>query len=296
VTQPNGLRVFALAVAASTAAVPPALAQRPPATFAVAVENVNVDVLVTRGGRPADGLTGADFVLEDNGVRQQVEVVGRSGTAVDAVLVLDVSTSVRGERIEALRRAAHAFVEALWPGDSVTVLVFATELRVVAPAGVPRAAVHAAIDRLEGAGPTALVDAVCAALLLTDPRRGRPLVVVFSDGVDHGSWLTPEDALAAAKAEDVVIDYVEAEGALTFLQPIAETTGGRGWPAKSWDKLARAFVDALEEFRSRYRVRYEPSGVARPGWHALSVRLAPGVGGKVRARPGYLVPGGRDAR
>ena len=124
------------------------------------------------------------------------------------------------------------------------------------------------------------MDAVCAALLLTDPRRGRPLVVVFSDGVDHGSWLTPEDALAAAKAEDVVIDYVEAEGALTFLQPIAEATGGRGWPAKSWDRLARAFVDALEEFRSRYRLRYEPSGVARPGWHALSVRLARASAGR----------------
>ena len=267
---------------------------RPP-TFAVGVENVNVDVLVTRGGRPVEGLSARDFVLTDNGVPQQVEVVARSATAVDSVLVLDVSSSVRGERLEALRRAAHAFVDALWPTDSITLLAFASELRVVARAGATRPEVHAAVDRLEGGGATLLVDAAYAALLLTDPRRGRPLVVVFSDGVDHGSWLMPEAAFATARVEDAVVHYVEIEGALTFLDRLADETGGRGWSARRWDKLPGAFVEALDEFKSRYRLRYEPTGVRREGWHELEVRLA-GKRGKVQARPGYLVPGGGSGR
>jgi len=267
---------------------------RPP-TFAVGVENVNVDVLVTRGGRPVEGLSARDFVLTDNGVPQQVEVVARSATAVDSVLVLDVSSSVRGERLEALRRAAHAFVDALWPTDSITLLAFASELRVVARAGATRPEVHAAVDRLEGGGATLLVDAAYAALLLTDPRRGRPLVVVFSDGVDHGSWLMPEAAFATARAEDAVVHYVEIEGASTFLRPLADETGGDGWSARRWDKLPGAFVEALDEFKSRYRLRYEPTGVRREGWHEIDVRLV-GQKGKVRARPGYLVPGGRSGR
>ena len=76
-----------------------------PPTFAVGVENVNVDVLVTRGGRTVEGLSARDFVLTDSGVPQRVEVVAQSGTAVDAVLVLDVSSSVQGERLAALRQA-----------------------------------------------------------------------------------------------------------------------------------------------------------------------------------------------
>jgi hypothetical protein len=113
--------------------------------------------------------------------------------------------------------------------------------------------------------------------------------------VDHGSWLTPETAFAAAKVEDAVVHYVEIEGALTFLDRLAEETGGRGWSARRWDKLSDAFVGALDEFKSRYRLRYEPTGVRREGWHEIDVRLV-GQKGKVRARPGYLVPGGRSGR
>jgi VWFA-related protein len=274
--------------------VGPSQAPGPP-TFAVGVENVNVDVLVTRGGRAVEGLTARDFVLTDNGVRQQVEVVAHAGTAVDAVLALDVSTSVLGEKLAALRQAAHAFVDALWPTDSVTLLQFASEIRVDARAGATRSEVHAAIDRLQGGGATLLVDAAYAALLLTDPRRGRPLVVVFSDGVDRGSWLDAETVLATARAEDAVVHFVEVEGALTFLGRLADATGGAGWSARRWDRLPGAFVGALEEFKSRYRLRYEPAGVRREGWHEIDVRLA-GQKGKVRARPGYLVREGRGGR
>ena len=101
--------------------------------------------------------------------------------------------------------------------------------------------------------------------------------------------------LATARTEDAVVHYVEIEGALTFLAPLADATGGRGWSARRWDKLPEAFVAALDEFKSRYRLRYEPTGVVREGWHQIDVRLA-GQRGKVLARPGYLVPGWRRGR
>ena len=260
-----------------------------PPTFRAAVENVNVDVLVTRGGRCVAGLTAADFAVTDSGVPQRVEVVAGEGTPVDAVLALDTSSSVRGERLRELQRAAHAFVDALRATDAVTLVAFNTDLSLAARAGMSRAETHAAIDRVRGTGATSLVDAAYAALLLTDPRRGRPLVLLFSDGVDEGSWLTPEAALATARAADAVIDYVGIEGGFTFLDLVARATGGNGWSARQPVELEGAFIRALEEFRSRYRLRYEPRGVRREGWHELKVRL-PGKPGKVRARPGYEVP------
>jgi VWFA-related protein len=266
-----------------------------PLTFPVTVENVNVDVSVTRGGRRIEGLTGADFAVTDNGVSQQVQVVESANSPVDAILVLDTSTSVRGARLEELRQAAHAFVDSLWAADSVTVIAFATDLRIAAPPGVPRAETHAAIDRLEGSGATELMDAVYAALLSADPRRGRPLVLVFSDGVDHGSWLAAEDVLRAARASEAVVHYVEADGDASFLASLATETGGHGSSARARGELKAAFVQALDEFKSRYRLRFEPHGVRREGWHALEVRLV-SQRGRIKARRGYEVAGGTGER
>ena len=262
-------------------------------TFAVGVQNVNLDVLVTRGGRPIAGLSASDFVVTDNGVRQEVEVVGHEDTAVDAILALDTSASVSGTRLVALQGAAHAFVDALWPTDSITLIGFATSLRLAASPGVPRAETHVAIDELRGSGSTSLIDAIYASLLTSDPRRGRPLLLVFSDGREGGSWLTPEAVRTVARSTDAVIDYVAVgDEPRSFLEAVAEDTGGRGWTAHSDRDLREAFVAALEDFKSRYRLRYEPRGVLVPGWHALSVKLD-GAKGEVRARRGYQAGTGR---
>jgi VWFA-related protein len=251
------------------------------------VGNVNLDVLVTRGGRPVEGLTAGDFVVTDNGVRQDVEIVAHEGVAVDALLALDVSSSVAGARLSELQRAAHAFVEALWPTDSVTLVGFATELRLAARPGQSRADVHAAIDRFRGNGATSLVDAVYAALLLSDPRRGRPLVLVFSDGRDRGSFLAEEAVRNVIRSSDAVVDSVfVGDEDRSFLEETAGETGGRTWTARTDRELEDAFLAALDDFKSRYRLRYEPRGVRAAGWHRLSVRLA-GKKGDVRARRGY---------
>lgn len=256
-------------------------------TFAVGVQNVNLDVLVTRGGRPIAGLSASNFMVIDNGVRQVVEIVAHEDTAVDAILALDTSASVTGERLMALQRAAHAFVDALWPTDSITLIGFATSLRLAASPGVTRDEAHVAIDEFRGSGSTSLIDAVYASLLMSDPRRGRPLVLVFSDGLERGSWLTPEAVRAVVRSTDAVIDYVAVgDEPRSFLRDVADDTGGRGWTARSDRDLQEAFVAALDDFKSRYRLRYEPRGVSLAGWHALHVRLD-GAKGEVRARRGY---------
>jgi len=265
------------------------LAAPAPPTFTVGVGNVNLDVQVSRGGRPVEGLAASDFLVTDNGVPQQVEIVAHESARVDAVLALDSSASVSGERLRELQRAAHAFVDALWPTDSVTVLGFATGLSLRAPAEDGAVEANAAIDRFSGSGSTSLFDAVYAALLLCDPARGRPLVLVFSDGRDHGSWLPPEAVRAVAQASDAVVHaVVVGDEDRSFLDEVARDTGGRSWATRSNRELRDAFVGALEEFRSRYRLRYEPRGVRAQGWHAVSVKLR-SKKGEVRARRGYQV-------
>lgn len=141
------LPAFAMLSVAPAAAqdVPP-----PIPVFPAAVENVNVDVFVSRGGRRVEGLKASDFLLTDQGVVQNVEIVAGQQAAIDVVLALDISGSVAGLRLRSLRKGAHQFVDRLLPIDSLTVLVFSSDLLLPVRAGASRAEAHAAIDRFAG--------------------------------------------------------------------------------------------------------------------------------------------------
>jgi len=280
------MRGWALACALCLAPHP-AWAQGP-AVFSSAIEVVRVDVSVTRDGRAGEGLKAADFEVRDNGVLQAVEIVGGADKPIDAVLALDVSGSVAGPPLQHLKAAAHALVDVLRPGDAVSLLTFSDRIRLRVLPADSRERAHETIDRTEAQLTTALYDATYAALTTTDPARGRPLVLIFSDGQDVGSWLAPEQVLRVAEASDLVVHAVlsRREGTdVAFLRDLVASTGGQQWRA-DFVELRDVMLRALEEFRSRYTLQYERHGALADGWHKLQVRVkAPGA--EVRARRGY---------
>jgi hypothetical protein len=72
------------------------------------------------------------------------------------------------------------------------------------------------------------------------------------------------------------------------LRQLAETTGGRFWPAASRERLVDSFQAILEAMRTRYVLRFEPERVRREGLHKLEIRLLHRKG-KVRCRKAYFV-------
>lgn len=286
------IRALALAAMACAAAMADA-AQVP--TFSARTESVRVDVLVTEGGRIVRGLGAADFEVRDEGVLQSVDVVSFEQLPVHVVLALDSSYSVSGERLDDLRGAGHALLDALRPEDRVSLVTF--DYGVSGASGVTSAAsdVRAALDAVvsqgtKGPGGTALADAVYAALLAGEADGGRSMVLVFSDGVETGSWLSSARVLDTARRTGAVVYGVSVRGAggASFLRELSELTGGDVVEAESTRSLRATFVRALEEFRSRYLLSYSPRGVAKQGWHRLDVRIK-GRRATVKARPGYIV-------
>src|SRR5439155_10776055 len=79
-------------------------------SFSSKVEAVRVDVLVTErdGGSAILGLGPSDFEVLDNGVPQQVDLVSFEQIPLNVILVLDMSDSVAGERLDHLRGAGAA--------------------------------------------------------------------------------------------------------------------------------------------------------------------------------------------
>jgi VWFA-related protein len=264
-------------------------AERTPPTFSAGIEVVRLDVSVTRDGSPVQGLIASDFEVLDEGVRQTVALVGHDETTIHATLALDTSSSVAGEKLAQLKAAAHRFVDALRQDDVLSLLTFSecTDLALVQSRS--REEAHAAIDRAAARRTTSLRDASVAAFTVADPALGRPLVLVFSDGQDVGSWSSPERVMELARQSEVVLHAVipVAEDSPGLLRDLTEETGGRVWQTTEGDRLEDLFLRALQEFRGRYRLQFEPQGSKRGGWHRLQVRLKRG-NGRVYARRGYL--------
>jgi Ca-activated chloride channel family protein len=281
--------------------------------FAVTVDGVTVDVLVSHDRQPVKGLTTADFRLRDNGVLQRIESVLVEDVPITLFLVLDVSDSVKGELLARLELAVSAAASALRPDDRVGLMTFSDRVRMIAPPpSDPRTLVNL-LRSLDAGGATTLYDATFAAIVLRQRVPGRTVVLVFSDGDDTASWLDPLDVLRAAQRSDVVVhavtrkrgfQYPTGEDARTratersqfvaepqlfgrlYLSQLVEETGGSMFIADS-SELQEAFARVVNEFRSRYVLAYSPKDVAPTGWHTIEVTLN-GRKADVQARRGYL--------
>ncbi len=257
------------------------------ATFSTHVNAVRVDVLVTDNGQPVRGLGPGDFEIRDNGVLQQVDLVSVEQIPLNVILALDMSDSVAGNRLERLRTAGAAILGGLNTGDQAALVTFNQAVTLGAPLTGDVAKVRAALERVNGAGSTSLVDGTYAGIQVGESDAGRALLIVFSDGLDTASWLPAARVLDAAKRSDVVAYGVAVRSAAKpdFLRELTSLTAGRLYEVEDTQRLASVFLDILQEFRQRYLVSYTPQAVAKEGWHTLDVRVK--RRGTVKARPGY---------
>lgn len=283
-TWPAALVAIALGAAA---------AQEEPLVFGVEVEVVRVEVLVTRGGEPVRGLTAGNFQLRDNGIPQRLRPITFEEAPVDALLVLDMSASVMGAKLGALRDAAGAFLDGLGSEDRAALVGFQESVAVAIPLTREISRVRFGVDTALIGGGTALHDAVYLALRLPDPGARRAAVVVFSDGVDNTSWLSAEAVVEAAGRSEAVVYGVDArepgDPSSRFLKDVTQATGGRVWRVRKSDDLRNRFLDVLHDIRARYVLSYTPTGAGAAGWHQLEVDLRE-TKGDVLARPAYYRP------
>lgn len=263
--------------------------------FRASADAVVVDVLVTRGDRPVTGLNTREFSLSDAGVAQKIELVEVRQVPIHLLLVLDSSASVAGAPLEQLKNAAKAAIDSLRQADQASLVTFSQNISRGTPWTADRAALKKAIDEVAAQGRTSLVDAAFVALSARQDPAARTLVLLFTDGDDTASWLSPADIVDMARRSDAVIYSVNLPtlragrvpiDALTtwiaeephlyrsgLLDVLSHETGGEAFQAASVRDLSDLFVSVISRFNARYVLSYTPTGVAGAGWHPISVTV-----------------------
>jgi VWFA-related protein len=272
--------------------------------FRSGTELVSVDVLVTDGRSPIAGLTAADFELTDNGTPQTIEQIYVEQLPLNVIMVLDISGSVEGERLRALKAGATTVIGRLRPRDRAALVSFSHRIDLGAALTADVATLRGSINALDARGSTSLRDAAFAALALRTADATRTLVLLFSDGLDTASILSEDQVLEIARRSDAIVYTVgiretpmpgrsgsqlrgDAPADHRFLERLSRETAGRLLYAEQNRDIERTFARVLDEFNTRYVLGYAPRGVAGSGWHRLEVRLKK-RGATVLARRGYF--------
>lgn len=284
-----------------------AMAQQPhvpAASFKASVDLVRLSAVVRdKKGRFVRDLTARDFEVLDGGQVRPISDFRRDQSGVSIALLFDVSGSMEALLTPARESATH-LISWLDARDEAAVFAFDSSLEEVAPFAKGMQALPPRMTTMKPFGATSLHDAIAETAQRLEVREStRRAVVVFTDGRDTSSRLSPSQVSAIASAIDVPvyiigvvpnIDNPFADiGTVTIKQsalagPLANLaywTGGETFvvsrPAER-SVVARQIVD---ELRQQYLIAFEASGT--PGWRPLTVR-ARDKDHIVRARSGYI--------
>lgn len=177
--------------------------------FRSTTELINVTATVSDGtGRFASNLRKEDFVVREDGQRQQISHFSSERVPVSLGIVLDVSGSMSGEKFRAAQSALDRFMyDLLAPEDEVFILSFSDQTDLVSDWTTDRQQLANGLRRIRPRGGTALYDAVAEAVPMAQGgRHKKKAIVVISDGNDTDSS-TGADALQSLIRETEVLVY-----------------------------------------------------------------------------------------
>jgi Ca-activated chloride channel homolog len=272
-------------------------------TFKVDVKLVNVFVTVTDPqGAPIATLTKDNFDLLEDGKTQKVAVFAKE-SALPLSIVLDIDTSLSTRKdlsfeLASARRFAHAILR---PVDALSLYGFNEIVTEIVPFTPDLRTIDRGIERVQLGSATALYDALYLGAQALEPRQGRKVMVVITDGGDTMSKVDYKDAVREAQqAEAIVYSIIvvpiessagrDTGGEHALIQ-LSEDTGGKYFYAMSNAQLDEAFQRISDELRTQYLLAYYPSQrMSDSDFRRIEVAVdgvPSGSDYKVRHRTGY---------
>ena len=297
--------------------------------FRVDVDLVQVNVAITDGhGNYLTGLRPSNFVVSEDGISEKISTFaegnepqvpvdvaqnqkrapttegspGSPGAAemtnvlsgANVFILFDTSNYMyRGFAIA--QDAIADFVRSLDSPERVAFYAYSRDLYRGASLTADRNQVLRGVRSTVAGDEPALYNALLLTLKDAAQVSGRKVIVVFSNGPDRASMVTPEDIGELAQSQGIpiyVISTREAKGdpvSTTVFTRMSAATGGEAFFAKSWRDQQRAFAAIRRDVGHLYSLTYYPQANPNRGWRTIKVKLV-GENTKkfhVRTRSGY---------
>jgi Ca-activated chloride channel family protein len=303
-----GLVAAALAatvVAADQASAP----QQPSGRIRTGVELVSLNVTVTDGAKYVTGLKQDDFDVFEDGTLQAVSFFSNIQQPSALAILLDTSNSME-EKLPTAQEAAIGFARRMRPDDTIEVIDFNSQVRIVQPFTSDVAALERAIRGTTVNGSTSLYNAIYISLKELKKERARSAdeirrqaIVVLSDGDDTSSLVEYDEVLDLAKRSETAIysiglrqadpgrpKFKEAE---FVLRQLSQETGGRVFFPNTVAELPKIYQTISDELSTQYSLAYTSKNPLKNGaWRRIVVRVKP-PGLTARTRQGYYGPTGQ---
>lgn len=301
------LAILVLAVCAAHAQEPPPAPQEPVATLKLTTRIVGVSaVVLDNRGEPVRGLTKDDFVLKQDGKEEEIRYFSQdSGLPLTLVLMVDTSGSQKMFLQDETDASAKFFKAMLTqPSDRAALVQFDYNVLQLQQMTNQLVALENSLGFLSmphpapggqpmprGGGGTLLYDAIIASSQVElNKERGRRAMVILTDGDDHGSRYSLEQAIAAAQRADVVVYSVFYSGesflsgmrgpSMTngrvdghqVLEAISGATGGHVFTVSRKTPLDLIFTQIADDMRLQYQIGYAPPDSQPGSYHRIELK------------------------
>lgn len=282
------------------------IAQTPIFKSGVDLVNIGVTVVDRKGGLVTT-LTADDFEILEDGKRQTLVAFARGDQEASAPelhlgLMFDTSGSMEDD-LKLSRSAAIKFLNTLTDARDVTLVDFATEVRVAKYGQADYARLIERIRDRKADGMTALYDALGVYLDGAATDDGRSILVLYTDGGDTRSAIGFGDLMTLVKASTTTIyavGFLEHQSSSykmdqrMKLEQITSATGGQAYFPTEMKDVEAAYERIVAQVRGQYSLAFVSTNAKPDGtWRKVEIRLKPRpdlMDVKLLVRKGYFAP------
>lgn len=283
----------------------PPTQDQPVFTFKSSIDLVRVAAVVRdRKGRFVRDLTERDFQVLDGGINRRIEDFRHDESPITVALLFDISGSMESRMGQAREAATQVLNWLTDKDDEAAVYTFDTHLDEVRGFSSGLRVLPEQLSAVRPFGATSLHDAIAHTAEKVGRRPAlRRAVVVFTDGQDTASKLSPSEVSGLASSIDVpvfivgIVPSIDNPSAdistgttansplVGSLSNLAAWTGGQVFVVSTISERSQMARQLVDELRHQYLIAFEASSLS--GWHPLEVRVKDREM-SVRARSGYI--------
>ena len=230
-----------------------------------------LSVVATRKDGESKPIKSENLYLYENGIEQKIRNFSYDPSPAKILILVDNSQTFRPD-VEKLQKAIMEFAYEIFEGDQLYVLSYDEKPEIIQEWTDDAKKMEASLALLRKKGNPYLFDALSVGvnevLLPLMPGTRKTVIVLISDGLDRGSAMPFEKALAELQNNNITLYALQMPDrtgaafrrnqpkASVVINELTEGTGGKIFPFEESQTAAKTICDELR--KNRYLLSYSP--------------------------------------